>query len=120
MMQRLVFLKQGLSLSLFIYFLVFHFYVQKLFYSLQKCIIHLKKKFLWHLDFMKKVVLCCLKMRLCICKICWCVGLGQERGCLHEGGGNCMKYLKRGRIGKRGGETKNLKWGKSWIKGWVS
>ena len=57
---------------------------------------------------------------VCICKIRWCVGLGQERGCLHEGWGNCMKYLKRGRIEKRGGETKNLKWGKSWIKGWVS
>ena len=50
---------------------------------------------------------------VCICKIRWCVGLGQERVCLHEGGGNCMKYLKRGRIEKRGGETKNLKWGKS-------
>ena len=31
-----------------------------------------------------------------------------------------MKYFKRGIIEKSGAETKNLKWGKSWIKGWVS
>ena len=24
------------------------------------------------------------------------VGLGQERGCLREGGGNCLKYLQSG------------------------
>ena len=40
---------------------------------------------------------------------------------LHEGGGNCVKYLKGGGIEKRGGETKILKrgGGASWVKGWV-
>ena len=26
----------------------------------------------------------------------WCVGFGQEGGCLREGGGNCLKYYKGG------------------------
>ena len=30
-----------------------------------------------------------------------------------EGGGNCLKYLKGGGTGKRGGETKNLKRGQA-------
>ena len=30
----------------------------------------------------------------------------------HEGGGNCLKYLKRGGTKKRGGETKILRRGK--------
>ena len=46
---------------------------------------------------------------VCICKISWCVGLRQQRSCLDKGGGNCMKYLVRGRIEQRGGETKHLK-----------
>ena len=35
----------------------------------------------------------------------WCIRLGQEGGCLHEGGGNCLKYFRkegRGNIWKRG------------------
>ena len=32
---------------------------------------------------------------VCMCKEGWCVGLGQEGGSLREGGGNCLKYLKR-------------------------
>ena len=63
-METLVFLKQVLSLFLFIYFMVFHFYVRKLSYSLQKYVIDLKKKFFCHLHFMKNGVLSCLKMSL--------------------------------------------------------
>ena len=39
---------------------------------------------------------------------------------MREGGGNCLKYLK-GRRGteKRGGDTKILKRGPSWVKGWL-
>ena len=32
---------------------------------------------------------------VCMCKEGWRVGLGQEGGSLREGGGNCLKYLKR-------------------------
>ena len=32
----------------------------------------------------------------CMCKEGWYVGLGQEGDSLHEGGVNCLKYLKRG------------------------
>ena len=39
----------------------------------------------------------------------WCVGLGQEG--LREGGGNCLKHLKRWWEKKRGGKTKILKRG---------
>ena len=36
------------------------------------------------------------------------------------GGGNCLKYLKRGGTEKRGEDTKILKRGEtSWVKGWV-
>ena len=28
---------------------------------------------------------------VCICKEGWCVGLGQEGGCLCDGGGSCHK-----------------------------
>ena len=34
-----------------------------------------------------------------------------------EGGGNCLKYLKGGGTGKRGGETKNLKRGQAGSEG---
>ena len=34
---------------------------------------------------MKKVILSCLKINLCMCKEVWCVGLGHDGGCLHEG-----------------------------------
>ena len=41
----------------------------------------------------------------------WCVKLGQEDGCLSEGRGNCLKYLKwRWNIKQRRG-NKNLKKG---------
>ena len=49
-----------------------------------------------------------------------CVRLGQNGVCLRQGGGNCLKYLKRGGIERRGGETKILKRGASWVKGWGS
>ena len=39
----------------------------------------------------------------------WCVALGQEG--LREGGGNCLKHLKRWWEKKRGGKTKILKRG---------
>ena len=49
----------------------------------------------------------------------WCAGLGQEWICLCEGGRNCLKYLKKSGIEKRGRETKiKQKWGASWVKGW--
>ena len=46
---------------------------------------------------MTKVILICLKQNLSVCvryKEGRCVGLRQE-GCMREGGGNCLKYLKR-------------------------
>ena len=48
------------------------------------------------------------------------VGLSDygSRG-LHEGGGNYLKYLKKGRTKNRGGETKILKKGVRWTKSWV-
>ena len=33
---------------------------------------------------------------VCMCEEGWCVGSGREGGSLREGGGNCLKYLKRG------------------------
>ena len=47
--------------------------------------------------------------------------IGQIRaGGICVGGGNCLKYLKRGGTEKRGGETKILKRGVgSWVKEWV-
>ena len=66
---------------------------------------------------MKKGILSCLKMNLCMYKEGWCVALGQEGSCLHEGGGNYLKYLKKGGIEKREGETKILtREGASWVK----
>ena len=44
-----------------------------------------------------------------MCKESWCVGLGQEGVSLREGGEDCLKYLQRGWIEKRGVETKILK-----------
>ena len=38
---------------------------------------------------------------------------------LREGGGKCVKYLKRGGTETREGETKILKRGASWVKEWV-
>ena len=32
--------------------------------------------------------------------------ISAKRGYLHESGRNCLTYLKRGRIERRGGETK--------------
>ena len=46
----------GLALSLFNFFKVYHFYIYKLLYSLQNCVMHLKKNnFFCHHNFMKKV-----------------------------------------------------------------
>ena len=39
----------------------------------------------------------------------WCVGLGQEGGCLHEGERDCLKYLKRRRDRKEGRGNKDPK-----------
>ena len=51
-----------------------------------------------------------------MCKEGWCVGLGQERGCLCEGGGTVWIALKEGGIEKREGETKIFKMGnKEWV-----
>ena len=46
---------------------------------------------------------------VCMCKESWFVGLGQERGSLHEGGENCMKYLKRWWKRKEGSGNKKFK-----------
>ena len=46
---------------------------------------------------------------VCMCKRGWCVGLGQEEGCLRESGGNCLKYLKKGWDRKEGRRNKNFK-----------
>ena len=55
----------GLTLVLFNFFKVYHFYIEKLLYPLQNCAMHLKKKkfsviiILW-----RKVILSCLKINL--------------------------------------------------------
>ena len=49
-----------LALLLFNFFKVYHFYILKLFYSLKKII------FFCQHNFMKKVVLSCLTMDLCV------------------------------------------------------
>ena len=46
---------------------------------------------------------------VCICEESWCLGLGQEGGCLREGRGNCLKYLKRWWNRKKGRGNKNFK-----------
>ena len=56
-----------------------------------------------------------MNLCVCICKEGKCVGLGQERACLHEVGGNT---LKGGGIEKKGWET-ILNRGAIWINGWV-
>ena len=64
-LQGQVFLKGGggLALFLFNFFKVYHFYIQKLRFSLQNCVTHSKKKkFICHYNFMKKVIRSCLKM----------------------------------------------------------
>ena len=44
-----------LALFLFNFFKVYHFYIWKLLYPLQKCVMHLKKKFFFcHHNFRKK------------------------------------------------------------------
>ena len=46
----------------------------------------------------------------------WCVGLGQEG--LREGGGNCLKHLKRWWEKKEGRQNKDFRKGvASWVKG---
>ena len=53
-----------------------------------------------------------------MCNEGWCVGLAQEGGSLREGGGNCLKYLRRGWNRKEGSGNKNVKkGGASWVKG---
>ena len=56
MVQGQVYLKKGgMALLLFIFFKVYHFYIYKLLYYLQNCVIHLKKNhFFCHHNFMKK------------------------------------------------------------------
>ena len=98
MMQGQVFIKGQLALLLFNCFKVYHFYILKLFYSLQNCVTHLKLHyFFYQHNFMKKS---CSKLSknepVSTFKEIWCVGLGQEEGPLCEGGGNCLKYFKRG------------------------
>ena len=57
MVQGQLFLKGfgWLTLFLFHFFKVYHFYISKLFYPLQKCVMHLKKyTFFCHHNLMKK------------------------------------------------------------------
>ena len=50
---------------------------------------------------------------VCICEESWCLGLGQEGGCLREGRGNCLKYLKRWWNRKKGrGNKISKRWDK--------
>ena len=57
MVQVQIFLKKGeLTLFLFHFFKVYYFYIQKLLYPLQNCVMHLKKKSFFCLrNCMKKV-----------------------------------------------------------------
>ena len=56
MVQGQVFIKGGrLALFLFNFFKVYHFYIWKLLYPLQNCVMHLKKKIFCHHNYMKKV-----------------------------------------------------------------
>ena len=55
----------GLTLVLFNFFKVYHFYIEKLLYPLQNCAMHLKKKnFSVTIILWKKVILSCLKINL--------------------------------------------------------
>ena len=59
---------------------------------------------------------------VCMCKEGWYVGLGQEGVFLREGGGNCMKYLKKRWEKKEEGKQNFHKkggGGASWVKEWV-
>ena len=117
MVQGQVFLKGGLVLFLFDLFKVYYFYILKLFYSLQKCVIYLKEIFFlprWFFDRSHSKL--SENEPLCICKKGWCVRLGQEGVSYQKGEGNCLKYPKRGEIEKdweqkikKGGA--NLGWG---------
>ena len=49
------------------------------------------------------------KEPVCTFKESWCVGLGQEGGCLPEGGENCLKYFKREWNREEGRANKNAK-----------
>ena len=56
---------------------------------------------------MKKVILSCLKMNLCVCVRKFDVlDKNRKGGSLHEVRGDCLKYLKRGGIEKRGWKQK--------------
>ena len=55
-----------------------------------------------------------------MCKEERCVRLEQEGGSLHEGGGNCLKYFKKGgEIEKSRVKFFLKKGGANWINGWV-
>ena len=65
MVQEHVFLKgKRLALFLFNLFKVYHFYMQKLLYPLQNCVMHLKNFFSATIILIKKVSRSCLKMIL--------------------------------------------------------
>ena len=47
LVQGQVFLKRGLALFRFNFFRVYHFYIWKLLFLLQNCVMHLKKKYIF-------------------------------------------------------------------------
>ena len=58
---------------------------------------HLNNKFFCHHNIIEKSHSKLSRNEsVCKCKEGWCLGLGQEGGCLCEGVRNCLKYLKMG------------------------
>ena len=103
-----------------IFFKVYHFYNQKLFYSQQNFIVHFEENSFFSVTifFMKKSHSNLTKNeRVCMCDEGWCVGSGQERGCLREGWVNFLKYLKRGWNRKEGRGNKIKKGGDNFCQG---
>ena len=54
-----------------------------------------------------------------MCREGWCESSELEGGCLHEGGENYQKYLKKGSDRIEGRRNKYLKSVTNWFKGWV-
>ena len=83
------FLNREAGTFLFDVFKVSYFYIWKLFYSLQVCVIHLKKNIFFSvtITLRKKSYSKLSKQEPAyVCKEGWCVGLWQEGACLQEGG----------------------------------
>ena len=109
MVEEQVFLKGDWPLSYLVFARLIIFAFKNCF-TLCKIVLYIWKKIvvLCHHNFMKKSH---SELSVGMCKEDWCVQLGQEDGCLREGGWNCLKYFKRGWNRKEGRGTKILRSG---------